>query len=163
MANQDELLSLQSLNLREDEATAEGTGAIRYLVQRLQEANSNPALGPTVQALLQHQLVGTSLLGEFQPKEAIVHTTMGDLSTGDLEHMQPPRETHVERSPKRQRLVSNSSLEESGQSRRGRFHRSCTKRSPIPQIKEAEEGEPHTQRRGGSPTSKKSYSINVPS
>ena len=58
MANQDELLNLQSLNLREDEATTKGTRAVRYLVQRLQEANSNPALGPTVQALLQHQLVG---------------------------------------------------------------------------------------------------------
>ena len=54
MAIQDELLSLQSLNLREDEAIAKGTKAVCYLVQRLQEAHNNPALGPIVQALLQN-------------------------------------------------------------------------------------------------------------
>ena len=47
MTNQDKLLSLQTLNLREDVATSEGTRAVRYLVQRLQEAYGNLALGPT--------------------------------------------------------------------------------------------------------------------
>lgn len=60
MANQDELLSLQTLNLREDIATSKGTRAVQYLMQRLQEAYDTPALGPTVQALLQNKLVGTS-------------------------------------------------------------------------------------------------------
>ena len=69
--------------------------------------------------------------------------------------MQPPRETHVERSPKRQRSFSSSSSKESGQSRQGIFHRSRSKRSPVLQNREVEEGEPHTRRRGGSPTSKK--------
>ena len=52
MANQDELLSLQNLNLKEDKAFAEGTKAVRYLVQRFQEAQGNPALSTTMQALL---------------------------------------------------------------------------------------------------------------
>ena len=59
MANQDELLNLQSLNLREDKATVEGTRAVCYLVQRLQEAHRNPALGSIMQALLQNQVVGS--------------------------------------------------------------------------------------------------------
>ena len=57
MANQDELLSLHYLNLREDEASTEGTKAVRYLVQKLQEAQGNPALNTTVQALLMSHLV----------------------------------------------------------------------------------------------------------
>ena len=52
MANEANVIDLQALNLREDEATTQGTLAVRYLVQKLQEANSNPSLGPTVQALL---------------------------------------------------------------------------------------------------------------
>ena len=54
MANQDELLSLQNLNLREDEDSIEGTKAVQYLVQKLQEAQGNPALSTTMQALLSH-------------------------------------------------------------------------------------------------------------
>ena len=70
MTNQNELLSLQTLILREDVATSEGTRAV--LVQRLQEAYGNPALGPIVQALLQDQLVGTSHHGDPQQEEADV-------------------------------------------------------------------------------------------
>ena len=32
MASQDDVIDLQALNLREDEATAQGTQAVRYLV-----------------------------------------------------------------------------------------------------------------------------------
>ena len=156
MTNRDELLSLQTLNLREDKATSEGTRAVRYLVQRLQEAYGNPALGPTVQALLQDQLVGTSHHGDSQQEEAVVHKGKGHLSTGDQEREPPPKVTHVERSPKRQRSVSSSSSEESGRSRRGRFHRSPTKQSPAPQDKGDKAEEPPTRRRGVSPSAKKS-------
>ena len=156
MANQDELINLQTLNLREDKATSEGTRAVRYLVQRLQEAYGNPALGPTVQALLQGQLVGTSQQGDPQQGEADKHKEKGPLSTGDQEREPPPKVTHVERSPKRQRSVSSSSSEESGRSRRGRFHRSRTKQSPALQDKGDKAEEPPTRRRGVSPSAKKS-------
>lgn len=52
MTSQEDVIDLQALNLKDDEATAEGTRAVRYLVRRLQEAQANPVLGPTVQALM---------------------------------------------------------------------------------------------------------------
>lgn len=60
MASQDDVIDLQALNLREDEASAQGTQAVRYLVRRLQEAQSNPALDPTVQALMHSHIAEPS-------------------------------------------------------------------------------------------------------
>ena len=60
VANQVYIMNLQALNLKEDEAIAVGTQAVRYLVQWLQEAQGNPTLEPTVYALLQSQIAGTS-------------------------------------------------------------------------------------------------------
>ena len=47
-----EQLDLHLINLKDDEATAMGTKAVRYLVQRLHEAQDNLVLVTMVQALM---------------------------------------------------------------------------------------------------------------
>ena len=51
MSSQEEV-DLRALNLKDDEASTQGTLAVRYLVRKLQEAKTNPALAPMVQALM---------------------------------------------------------------------------------------------------------------
>ena len=46
MASEANVIDLQALNLREDEATTQGTLAVRYLVQKLQEAHENSGAWP---------------------------------------------------------------------------------------------------------------------
>ena len=147
MANQDDLLSLQYLNLREDEASTKGTKAVQYLVQKLQEAQGNPALSTTVQALLQSHLVGFPPQADYQQGEV------------DLKQKQPNQfglsgergKAPMQQSPKRARSSSTSSLEESGRSRKGRFYRSRYIRSPSLQPREKELVE---RRHGPTPSSR---------
>ena len=49
-------LNLNLIKLKDDEAIATGTKAIRYLVQRLHKAHDNPALATMVQALMQEHM-----------------------------------------------------------------------------------------------------------
>ena len=51
MSSQEEV-GLRALNLKDDEASTQGTLAVCYLVRKLQEAKTNPALAPMVQALM---------------------------------------------------------------------------------------------------------------
>ena len=44
LENMQELVDVHTINLREDEASIEGTQALRYLVQSLQDAQMNPLL-----------------------------------------------------------------------------------------------------------------------
>ena len=57
MSSQEEV-DLRALNLKDDEASTQGTLAVRYLVRKLQEAKSNPTLAPMVQALMKEQEEG---------------------------------------------------------------------------------------------------------
>ena len=51
-------INWQDLNLVDDEASTEGTQALRFLIQRVQEAQQNPLLRPTLQSLFRaHDLV----------------------------------------------------------------------------------------------------------
>ena len=52
MSSQEEEVDLTALNLKDGEASTQGTLAVRYLVRKLQEAKSNPTLAPMVQALM---------------------------------------------------------------------------------------------------------------
>ena len=47
-----EEVDLRALNLKDDEASTQGTLAVRYLVRKLQEAKTNPALAPMVQSVM---------------------------------------------------------------------------------------------------------------
>ena len=52
------LINLQDLNLVDDEASIEGTRALRFVIQRVQQAKQNPLLQPTLQSLFTaHDLV----------------------------------------------------------------------------------------------------------
>ena len=51
MSSQEEV-DLRALNLKDDEASTQGTLAVRYLVRKLQEAKTNPVLSPMVQDLM---------------------------------------------------------------------------------------------------------------
>ena len=51
-------INWQDLNLVDDEASAEGTRALRFLIQHVQEAQQNLLLRPTLQSLFRaHDLV----------------------------------------------------------------------------------------------------------
>ena len=56
MSSQEEEVDLRALNLKDDEASTQGTLAVRYLVRKLQEAKSNPMLAPMVQALMKEKI-----------------------------------------------------------------------------------------------------------
>ena len=47
-----ESVDVCTINWREDEASREGTQALRYLVQLLHDAQTNPSLQPMVHALM---------------------------------------------------------------------------------------------------------------
>ena len=49
---QDEI-DVRMVDLKDDEASVEGTQAVRLLVQKLHEAQGNSSLQPVVQALMQ--------------------------------------------------------------------------------------------------------------
>ena len=46
-----ESVDVCTINWKDDEASREGTQALRYLVQSLHDAQANPSLQPMVQAL----------------------------------------------------------------------------------------------------------------
>ena len=50
--NLQEPINVRTINWREDEASREGTQDLRYLVQLLHDAQTNPSLQPMVQALM---------------------------------------------------------------------------------------------------------------
>ena len=50
--NMQEPTDVCTINWREDEASREGTQALRYLVQSLHDAQANPSLQPMVQVLM---------------------------------------------------------------------------------------------------------------
>ena len=145
--------------MREDEATTEGTLAVRYLVQKLQEAHENPALGPTVQALLQSQLAGPSHRPGKEPMVEEAKEPMVVESKEEEREKSPSKEISQKRrssplscSPKRRRSVSSSnSSSKSGRSARGRFHRSRSHKSPSPPPRREAKVTGHARRHGPSP------------
>ena len=53
-------INWQALNLVEDEASSQGTRALRFMIKRIQEAQQNPNLRPTLQSLFRaHELILT--------------------------------------------------------------------------------------------------------
>ena len=163
MAHDENLTNLQNLNLREDEATDAGTRTVRYLIERLQEAQRNPSLGPTVHALMQNQLVPQFVSATAGPIPPVDTTPKGPLpgaglvggtaegahaaTHGSSSEATPPRRrvaSNRPSSPKRQKIEStSSSSSRSGRSRRNRFHRTRSEKVPTTQAQEgvAEQGE----------------------
>ena len=50
--NMQEPIDLCTINQRKDEASMDGTQALKYLVQSLHDAQTNPSLQPMMQALM---------------------------------------------------------------------------------------------------------------
>ena len=44
-------INWQQMNLAEDDTSAQGTRALRFMVQKIHEAQGNPSLRPTLQSL----------------------------------------------------------------------------------------------------------------
>ena len=129
MAFDENLTNLQNLNLREDEAADAGTRTVCYLIKRfLQEAQGNPCLGPTVQALMQDHLVPRFGSATAEPIPGVDATPRGPLpgaglmggtaegahaaTHGSSTEETPPRRrvaSNRPSSPKRQRTESTSS------------------------------------------------------
>ena len=81
--NMHEPIDVRTINWREDEASMKGTQALRYLVQSLHDAQTNPSLQPMVQALMYSNnlippnqvdapnlVVESSQKGEISPKDS---------------------------------------------------------------------------------------------
>ena len=66
-----EQLDLHLINLKDDEATATGTKAVRYLVQRLHETQDNPALATMVQALMREHMKMTVMVEDDGPSKKV--------------------------------------------------------------------------------------------
>ena len=79
-----EPINVHTINWREYEASREGTQALRYLMQSLHDAQTNPSLQPMVQALMRsnnlvppnshvdapNQVVEPSRKGERSPRDS---------------------------------------------------------------------------------------------
>ena len=78
-------VDVRTINWKEDEASREGTQALRYLVQLLHDAQSNPSLQPMLHALMRsnnlipstshvdapsHMMVEPSHKGAQSPKDS---------------------------------------------------------------------------------------------
>ena len=51
-------INWQELNLGEDEASAQGTRALRFMIERIHQVQYNPNLRPIVQSLFRaHELI----------------------------------------------------------------------------------------------------------
>ena len=143
MSSQEEV-DLRALNLKDDEASTQGTLAVRYLVRKLQEAKTtNPALAPMVQALMKEQ--------EDDKGNEIKEGERGNSSM--QESSQKWRSsTPLNHSPKRQHTVSSGhSSSRSGRSARGRFYRSRSHKSPPILSRREVESSSHERSAGPSP------------
>ena len=121
MSSQEEV-DLRALNLKDDEASTQGTLAVRYLVRKLQEAKTNPVLSPMVQDLMKEYK---------EEKENKVKE--GERENSSMQESSQKRcsSTPLTHSPKREHTVSSSrSSSRSGRSARGRFYCSHSHKSP---------------------------------
>ena len=66
-----EQLNVHLINLKDDEAIATGTKAIRYLVQRLHKAQDNPTLATMVQALMREHMKMTVTTEDVGPSKKV--------------------------------------------------------------------------------------------
>ena len=94
----------QDLNLEEDEASAEGTKALRFMVEKIHQAQYNPNLRPMVQSLFRsHELV---LIPEERAERipGLQSNHVEELTTerGNRRDTDPP-EVHSSRSPRPER------------------------------------------------------------
>ena len=147
----EEEINLRALNLKEDEASSQGTRAIRYLVRKLHEAQSNPALEPMVQAMIKNQFGESLPMKEDGCGEGIKE---GERENSLSRESNPKRRspTPLPNSPKRQRTpASSNTSSRSGRSARGRFYRSRGNDSTQAIPRGEDVGSSHERSRGPSP------------
>ena len=83
--NMQEPIDVCTINWREDEASMEGTQALRYLVQSLHDAQTNPSLQPMVQALMcSNNLVPPNNKVDA-PNQAVEPSHKGERSPRDID------------------------------------------------------------------------------
>ena len=115
-------MDLRSLNLKDDEVSTQGKLAVHYLVRKLQEAKTNPALVPMVQALMKEQ--------EDDKGNEIKEGERGNSSMQESSQKRRSS-TPLTHSPKRQHTVSSfHSSSRSERSARGIFYHSRSHKSP---------------------------------
>ena len=76
-------INWQHMNLAEDDASAQGTRALRLMVQKIHEAQGNPSLRPTLQSLfmahdmtlLNNDVIATDVPSPNEDKS--IRTSMG--------------------------------------------------------------------------------------
>ena len=144
MSIQEEEVDLRALNLKDDEASTQGTLEVRYLVRKLQElAKTNPALAPMVQALMKEQEKGEG----NEVKE-------GEWENSSMQEGSQKRRssTPLTHSPKHQQIVPSShSSSRSGRSAKGRFYHSRSNKSPPILSRREVKSSLHEQSAGPSP------------
>ena len=84
-----ESIDIRTINWKEDEASREGTQALRYLVQSLHDAQANPSLQPMVQALM----ISNNLLPSTSHVDATNHLVEPSHKGGKIPKIQIRRNT----------------------------------------------------------------------
>ena len=106
MEAQDQV-DVRTVNFREDEASSEGTQALRLLVLKLREAQANPLLQPMVQVLMMANPSAPSPTPKKlpSPERPSLHGSERLNRVSDWEEVssdEAPRRRRVPRSPVRQ-------------------------------------------------------------
>ena len=135
----DELpINWQQMNLAEDDASTQGTRALRFMVQRIHEAQGNPSLRPTLQSLfMAHDmsLTHNDVIATDVPSTHEDKREERELERGGNRSIDSPQR-RSSRSPRRSRrpLEQIQRSEEEGSSSRHSIRTSSSKRrrSPSP-------------------------------
>ena len=80
-----ESVDVRNINWKEDEASREGTQALRYLVQSLHDAQANPSLQSMVQALMRSNNLLPSTSHVDAPNHMVEPSHKGGQSPKDSE------------------------------------------------------------------------------
>ena len=80
-----ESIDIRTINRKEDEASREGTQALRYLVQSLHDAQANPSLQSMVQALMRSNNLLPSTSHVDAPSHMVESSHKGGQSLKDSE------------------------------------------------------------------------------
>ena len=129
-------INWQALNLVDDEASSQGTRAPRFMIKRIQEAQQDPNLRPTLQSLFRaHEMT----LSQNEPREQ-VNQALSHQGSPRTEHTPERGEDRSADSPQRcsscsprqprRPLHRNLHSDEEGYSKRRRSSSPSQSRSP---------------------------------
>ena len=149
----DNSINWQEINLVDDEASAQGTRALRFMIERIHQAQHNPSLRPTLQSLFRaHDLV----LNENEQKEQLQRSVSPHGNSRaeqtpewgrNRETDSPQRRSSDSPRPQRRPLERQQLSDYEGSSKRRRSSSTSRSSSPSRGRGKIEEGTASTQKK----------------